>query len=33
MNFWDNFHGSNAGYVLELYERYLKPRNWLAETE
>ncbi len=22
MDFWDTFHGPNAGYVLELYERY-----------
>ncbi len=22
MNFWETFHGPNAGYVLELYERY-----------
>jgi 2-oxoglutarate dehydrogenase E1 component len=22
MNFWQDFHGPNAGYVLELYERY-----------
>ena len=22
MNFWREFHGPNAGYVLELYERY-----------
>jgi 2-oxoglutarate dehydrogenase E1 component len=24
MNFWDVFHGGNAGYIQELYERYLK---------
>lgn len=24
MNFWDVFHGTNAGYIQELYERYLK---------
>ena len=22
MDFWDTFHGPNAGYVLEMYERY-----------
>ena len=22
MDFWKTFHGPNAGYVLELYERY-----------
>ena len=22
MNLWEDFHGPNAGYVIELYERY-----------
>jgi 2-oxoglutarate dehydrogenase E1 component len=27
MNFWQDFHGPNAGYVLELYERYRQDPN------
>src|ERR1700741_5271738 len=27
MNSWHDFHGSNAGYVLELYDRYLRDPN------
>ena len=27
MNIWKDFHGPNAGYILELYERYLKDRD------
>lgn len=27
MGIWDNFHGPNAGYVLELYERYRENPN------
>src|SRR5260221_12789153 len=27
MQAWDNFYGPNAGYVLELYDRYRKDPN------
>lgn len=32
MNFWNAFHGPNAGYVLELYERYRQDSRQVDEA-
>ena len=32
IEFWRNFHGPNAGYLLELYERYEQNPNSVDEA-
>lgn len=32
MNIWNEFHGPNAGYIMELYDRYLRDPNSVDPT-